>query len=251
LDNAESVALVTGKWRSDPTEEDTRVQLIREKGLKKNYWKAMLEVGTKYERHDGSSKSALLIVQRLLQKPVMLKREPGWVRERLKIIEEQVKMKRMAEEKMSKSREEQPKNEEKPFYIPWNAQTRPILKCMWTILRVLGLGVVGIIAIGCTPDFQTHSFVGRIGWGLWWISFPSLIVAFFYRWPYISHVALLSFDCLLPFIVFNGVTESLFRGPGHYKDQIDLGFCLLCVIVFALNSDMYYHWPHDASMYFL
>ena len=110
------MALVTGKWRSDPTEDDTRVQLIREKGLKENYWKAMLEVGTKYERHDGSSESALLIVQRLLQKPVMLKREPGWVRERLKIIEEQEKKKRMAEVKMSKSREQLPQDEEQPKY---------------------------------------------------------------------------------------------------------------------------------------
>ena len=232
---------MTGKWRSDPTEEDTRLQLIREKGLKEKYWKAMLEVGTKYERHDGSSESALLIVQRLLQKAVMLKREPGWVRERLKIIEEQEKMERMAEEKMSKSREQQPKTEEQPFYSTWNPQTGLILKFMWTILRVLAVGVVVVVAIAFTREFQTLSFAGRIVWGLLWVSFPSLIVAFVYRWLYISYMALLSFDCL--FLLFAVFTDPVPPPP--------VGVVwLACVFGFALNADMYYHWPHDASMYF-
>jgi hypothetical protein len=240
LDNAESVALVTGKWRSDPTEEDTRVQLIREKGLTEKYWKAMLEVGTKYERHDGSSKSALLIVQRLLQKPVMLKREPGWVRERLKIIEEQEKMKRMAEETMSKSREQQPKNKKQPSYSAWNPQTLLILKLMWTILRVLAVGVTGLCAIGATTKFQTLPFLGRIVWGLLFVSYPFLIVFFVYKWVYISHMALLSFDCFLILAV-----NDLFMQ--RIPKVLGLAFC---VFGFAFNADMYYHWPHNASMYF-
>jgi hypothetical protein len=90
------------KWRQDPTEEDSRIQLLRETSLKEKYWKAMLEVGSKYERHDGSHQSALLIVQRLLQKPVMMKRKPGWVREWLRLVEEQGTLKMAQEQELLK-----------------------------------------------------------------------------------------------------------------------------------------------------
>lgn len=103
-DNAESVALMTTKWRERPTatEKDTSVQLLREKELKTEYWSDLLEVGAKYFKHNGNYDSATHIVRSLLQKPVLLKRKPGYAKEVLTELRKQKDARALRDEKLAK-----------------------------------------------------------------------------------------------------------------------------------------------------
>ncbi|KAF2812311.1 uncharacterized protein BDZ99DRAFT_558196 [Mytilinidion resinicola] len=208
--------------------------MLREKGLKEKYWKTMLEVGAKYETHDGSHQSALLIVQRLLQKPVMLKRKPGWVREKLKEAEEK---KAKSTEEAVESEPEEPKSQ---MHVTWkNPRTLLYWKIMWTTLRVLFLAFVGLITYLVTYEEKNN-------FPVWfpfiaWVSTFSLATGLLYRWPYISHIALLSLVLFLVLIVF---------GPGDFSTSEARMFWLGCASALAFSAELYFHWPHNASMYF-
>lgn len=61
-DSLKNVVLVTTKWDS----VDPQVGLDREKELKENWWKDMMDVGCRLERHNGKAHSAQAIIRKML-----------------------------------------------------------------------------------------------------------------------------------------------------------------------------------------
>lgn len=72
-DRFQNLVFVTTKWKQNPLDEASRKehrdQNDREAQLIDSYWKKMIERGSEVRRHDGTQKSARLMIQILMNKP--------------------------------------------------------------------------------------------------------------------------------------------------------------------------------------
>jgi hypothetical protein len=252
--------MVTTKWLANPTQQESERELLREAELKDIYWKEMLDVGSHFERHDGSIASAHRIITNLLHKPnIKLKLPPGWFKERLKVAREK---KSKNKEQEPKSQEQEPMNkeekasgkEEMPWFssnIMWEDESSmvenmeeelahnpffpwhwPIWKIIWTISRTSTVALVAISAFFLSREEYPPTWFLLLVW-----TFAcALISGLIFGWVIVSHISVLIVR------LFAILLSSRDGGGSRAPLWVVIPCCLFALVIGRVLYD--YHHPH-------